>query len=130
MEKISFRKSLSGVECGICNHYGFQSFRKILLLIHPWIIWNIPPVLKIPHGIPHKRIVNFPFSAVQGIADYMTIGYACHCSPHGQMIRNQFKEYGLNVILDLSAKSNKHELVSAMQGHVIPFGEKVVIYSR
>jgi len=27
------------------------------------------------------------------------------------MIRNQFKEYGLNVILELSAKSNKHELV-------------------
>jgi hypothetical protein len=46
------------------------------------------------------------------------------------MIRNQFKEYGLNVILDLSAKSNKHELVSAMQGYVIPFGEKVVIYTR
>ncbi len=105
MEKISFRKSLSGVECGICHHYGFQSFRKILLLIHPWIIWNIPPVLKIPHGIPRKRIVTFPFSAVQGITDYGTIGYTGPCSPHGQMIRYQFKVYGLNVILDLISQS-------------------------
>lgn len=46
------------------------------------------------------------------------------------MIRYQFKAYGLDVMLDLKTGSNKHELVSAMKGHVIQFGETVAIYSR
>ena len=33
-------------------------------------------------------------------------------------------------MLDLTEGSNKHELVAAMRGRVIPFGETVVIYSR
>jgi phosphatidylethanolamine-binding protein (PEBP) family uncharacterized protein len=38
--------------------------------------------------------------------------------------------YGLDVLLDLTAGSNKHELEAAMKGHVIQFGETVAIYSR
>jgi phosphatidylethanolamine-binding protein (PEBP) family uncharacterized protein len=46
------------------------------------------------------------------------------------MIRYQFKAFGLDVMLDIKAGSNKHELVSAMKGHVIQFDETVAIYPR
>jgi phosphatidylethanolamine-binding protein (PEBP) family uncharacterized protein len=46
------------------------------------------------------------------------------------MIRYQFEVYGLDVILDLPAGSNKHEVLAAMKGHVIQSGETVAIYSR
>ncbi len=66
---------------------------------------------------------------MRGITDYGTIGYTGP-PPQGQMIRYQFKAFGLDVMLDIKAGSNKHELVSAMIGHVIQFGETVAIYSR
>ena len=43
------------------------------------------------------------------------------------MIRFQFKVYGLDVLLNLTAGSNKYELVAAMKGCVIQFGETVAI---
>jgi hypothetical protein len=46
------------------------------------------------------------------------------------MIRYQFKVYGLDAMLDLTPGSDKHELVAAMKGHVIQFGETVAISSR
>ena len=64
-----------------------------------------------------------------GITDYGTIGYTGPCSQQGQMIHYQFKVYWLDVLLDLTARSNKHELVAAMKGHVIQFSETVAIYS-
>ncbi len=35
-----------------------------------------------------------------------------------------------NKDVEMSAGSNKHELVSAMKGHVIRFGEAIAIYSQ
>ena len=81
-------------------------------------------------GFPREGIVTVPISKVQGITDYGTIGYTGHFPPHGQMIRYQFEVYGLDVILDLPAGSNKHEVSAAMKGHVIQSGETVAIYSR
>ena len=80
-------------------------------------------------GFPREGIITAPVSTVQGITDYGTIGYTGPCPSLGQMIRFQFKVYGLDVMLDLTAGSNKHELVAAMKGHVIQFGETVAICS-
>ncbi|HWS22795.1 MAG TPA: hypothetical protein VN227_09155 [Methanoregula sp.] len=79
--------------------------------------------------MPCEPIVTFPLSAVQGITDYGPIGYTGP-PPQGQIIRYQFKAFGLDVMLDIKAGSHKHELVSAMKGHVIHFGETVAICSR
>ena len=81
-------------------------------------------------GFPREGIVTVPISTVQGITDYGTLGYTGHFPPHGQMIRYQFEVYGLDVLLDVTPGSNKHELVAAMKGHVIQFGETVAICSR
>ncbi len=46
------------------------------------------------------------------------------------MIRYQFKVYGLDTMLALDPGSDKHQLISAMKGHVLQFGETVAICSR
>jgi hypothetical protein len=46
------------------------------------------------------------------------------------MIRYQFKVYGLDSMLDLEPGSDKRQLINAMKGHVIQFGETTAISSR
>jgi Raf kinase inhibitor-like YbhB/YbcL family protein len=108
----------------------FNPFEKSCCSFTPWIIWNLPALSLIPAGIPHGGVVTAPVSAMQGTTDYGIIGYTGPCPPRGQMIRYQFKVYGLDAMLDLAPGSSKHELVAAMKGHVIQFGETVAISSR
>jgi Raf kinase inhibitor-like YbhB/YbcL family protein len=108
----------------------FNPFEKSCCSFTPWIIWNIPPLQVIPDGIPREGIVTAPIPAVQGVTDYGTIGYTGPCPPPGQMIRYQFKVYGLDTMLALDPGSDKHQLISAMKGHVLQFGETVAICSR
>jgi hypothetical protein len=84
----------------------------------------------IPAGIPRQGIVTEPIAAVQGISDNGEIGYTGPCPPQGEMIRYHFKVYGLDTMLDLKFGSDKHQLVSAMKGHVVQFGDTVAICSR
>ena len=91
----------------------------------------VPSTASNPQTFSRREgIITAPVSTVQGITDYGTVGYSGPCPPLGQMIRYQFKVYWLDVMLDLTARSNKHELVAAMKGHVIQFSETVAIYSR
>ena len=84
----------------------------------------------IPPGIPPVGRVTSPISGVQGCTDYGTIGNTGPCPPSGQMIRYQFRVYELDAMLDLMEGSNKNELIEAMEGHVLQFGETVAICSR
>ena len=87
-----------------------------------------------PAGNPYRNSKGshciWPGTAVQGVTDYGTIGYTGPCPPHGQMIRYQFKVYGLDAMLDLKPGSDKHQLIGAMKGHVVQFGETVAICTR
>jgi hypothetical protein len=124
------RLTLKGLHAASVAVMVFNPFEKSCCSFTPWIIWNIPSLQVIPEGIPREGIVSVPISAVQGVTDYGTIGYTGPCPPHGQMIRYQFKVYGLDMMLDLDPGSDKHQLVNAMKGHVIQFGETVAICSR
>jgi len=129
-ENVSPRLILKGLNAASVAVMIFNPFEKSCCSYTPWIIWNLPPVTLIPAGIPRKGIVTEPIAAVQGITDTGDIGYTGPCPPIGQMIRYQFKVYGLDAMLDLRPGSDKHELVSAMKGHVVQFGETVAICSR
>ncbi|HUU75878.1 MAG TPA: YbhB/YbcL family Raf kinase inhibitor-like protein [Methanoregulaceae archaeon] len=96
----------------------------------PWIIWNIEPMEEIPPGIPKMRIVESPISAVQGRNDLGKIGYSGPCPPPGATHRYSFKIYGLDSMLDLKPGSSKADLVGAMRGHVLQFGDTVAMYTR
>lgn len=95
-----------------------------------WIIWNLLPTPLIPEGIPPQEIVTAPVTAVQGTNDYGTIGWRGPCPPPGETHRYHFKVYGLDAMLDLAPGAGKHDLIGAMQGHVLQFGDTVAMYSR
>jgi Raf kinase inhibitor-like YbhB/YbcL family protein len=129
-ENISPRLLLKGMNAASLAVMVFNPFNKSCCSYTPWIIWNLPAVSVIPAGIPRQGIVIDPIAAVQGVNDKGEIGYTGPCPPHGEMIRYHFKVYGLDRMLDLKSGSDKHELVSAMKGHVVQFGETVAICSR
>lgn len=108
----------------------YNPFEKSCCSFTTWLCWNLPPVPVIPPGIPRVAVTPVPVNAVQGTTDYQTVGYTGPCPPPGSIIRYQFKVYGLDAVLDLPGGSGKHELVSAMKGHVLQFGETVAICTR
>ncbi|MCC7565152.1 MAG: YbhB/YbcL family Raf kinase inhibitor-like protein [Methanomicrobiaceae archaeon] len=93
-----------------------------------WIIWNIEPRATIPEGIPKEGRVTHPLSALQGINDAGSIGYRGPCPRSGEMHRYLFKVYGLDAMLDLPPGAAKHQVIGAMKGHVLQFGDTIAIY--
>ncbi len=129
-ENHSPRLRLKGLHAVSVAVMVFNPFEKSCCSFTPWIIWNIPPFSAIPESIPRSGIVTAPIPAVQGMTDYGTIGYTGPCPPHGQMIRYQFRVYGLDIMLEIDPGSDKRQLINAMKGHVIQFGETTAICSR
>jgi len=95
-----------------------------------WIAWNVELVRMIPENIPKTPFVTFPLKAVQGINSFGKIGYNGPCPPRGQTHRYFFKFYGLAINLDLAAGATKDQLVRAMEGHIVQYGETYVTYRR
>jgi len=95
-----------------------------------WLIWNIPAseTVSIPEGIP-KTELNEPFNASQGKNDFGKIGYNGPCPPAGEH-RYFFKIYVLDTKINLEAGKTKTELLKAMEGHVIQYGELYGVYGR
>jgi Raf kinase inhibitor-like YbhB/YbcL family protein len=129
-ENSSPRIRLKGLSATSVAVMVFNPFEKSCCSFTPWICWNIPPLPVIPAGIPKEPVTTAPVVAVQGMTDYGTTGYTGPCPSPGQMIRYQFKVYGLDSMLDLAAGSDKHALVQAMKGHVLQFGETTAICTR
>lgn len=129
-ENISPRIRFKGLSATSVTVMVFNPFEKSCCSFTPWICWNLPPLPVIPAGIPKEPTTTAPVSAVQGITDYGTIGYTGPCPPPGEMIRYQFRVYGLDTMLDLAPGSDKHELIRAMKDHVLQYGETVAICSR
>ncbi|WOX54929.1 YbhB/YbcL family Raf kinase inhibitor-like protein [Methanoculleus palmolei] len=77
-----------------------------------------------------KGIVTAPVSAVQGTNDYGGIGWRGSCPPQGETHRCLFKVYGLDAMLDLAPGAGKHDLIDAMRGHVLGFGDTAAMSSR
>jgi hypothetical protein len=95
-----------------------------------WIAWNVELVKMIPEKIPKTPEVSFPIRAVQGKNSFGKIGYSGPCPPPGQTHRYFFKIYGLDTLLDLPGRATKEQLVRAMRGHIVQYGETFVTYGR
>jgi len=129
-ENLSPRIRLTGLKAVSVAVMLFNPFEKSCCSFTPWIAWNFPPLSDIPSGIPRGGTVTAPVTCVQGTNDYGALGYSGPCPLPGEMIRYQFKVYGLDSMLDLPPGSDKHELVASMKGHVLQFGETVAICFR
>ena len=95
-----------------------------------WSAWNVELVKMIPEKIPKTPEVSFPIRAVQGKNSFGKIGYSGPCPPPGQTHRYFFKIYGLDTLLDLPGRATKEQLVRAMRGHIVQYGETFVTYGR
>jgi Raf kinase inhibitor-like YbhB/YbcL family protein len=95
-----------------------------------WLAWNMDLVKTIPEDIPKGPVISSPVRAVQGKNSFGRIGYGGPCPPRGQTHRYDFKVYGLDAMLDLKPGATKDQLVKAMQGHVVQYGDTYVTYGR
>lgn len=95
-----------------------------------WIAWNLELVRRIPEKIPKTPVVSFPLKAIQGKNSFGKIGYNGPCPPHGQTHRYFFKVYGLDADLTLAAGAAKDQLIRAMEGHIVQYGETYITYGR
>jgi Raf kinase inhibitor-like YbhB/YbcL family protein len=95
-----------------------------------WIAWNIELVKFIPENIPKTPEISFPVKAVQGKNSFGKIGYWGPCPPRGQTHRYFFKVYGIDSMLTLFPGATRDQLVKAMEGHIVQYGETYVTYGR
>jgi Raf kinase inhibitor-like YbhB/YbcL family protein len=95
-----------------------------------WLMWNVEAVSIIPEKIPKEATVSFPIAAVQGTNGFGKIGYNGPCPKPGEAHRYDVKVYGLDTKIDLSPGATKKELIGAMEGHVIQYGEIAFVYAR
>ena len=85
-----------------------------------WIVWNINPV---------TRIEEQSNPGTSGNNSAGKSGYHPPCPPAGSH-RYYFYVFALDATLDLLAGTNKQELKSAMEGHVMAKGSLMGHYKR
>jgi len=127
---LSPQIEIKGLDAASVAIIAVNPFIKNCCSFCPWVIWNIEPRSLIPAGIPRVPIVASPIPALQGTNGYGGIGYSGPCPPPGETHRYFFKVYGLDTMLECPPGANDHELVRAMRGHVVQFGETFAMYSR
>lgn len=83
-----------------------------------WIVWNIPPVHKI-----HEN----EMPGDQGLNDFGRNSYSGPCPSSGTG-HYSFKVYALDDLIELPEGSQRHELETAMSGHILAYGEITGLY--
>jgi Raf kinase inhibitor-like YbhB/YbcL family protein len=121
------RVQLQGLKAASVAVWVLNPFIRTCCSFTPWLIWNLPPLEIIPGNIPKTPLVTQPVSCIQGINGYGVTGYTGPCPQPGESHRYQFRVYGLDEMLFISPGSTSHELVAAMRGHVLQYGETVAI---
>ncbi|RPJ79902.1 MAG: YbhB/YbcL family Raf kinase inhibitor-like protein [Deltaproteobacteria bacterium] len=97
-------------------------------LVH-WVVYNIAPeTTSIPKAfLNHGLSEN---SATLGMTSYRKLQYGGPCPPFG-IHRYYFKVYALDNKLDLQPrKATKKNILKAMDGHILAYGEVMGTYKR
>lgn len=124
------RIHLKGLQATSVAIWVVNPFIRSCCSFTPWLLWNIPPVEIIPGNIPKIPEVTQPIPCYQGTNDHGIFGYTGPCPPHGETHRYLFRVYGLDTMLGIQPGCKSHELVAAMRGHVLQYGETVGICTR
>jgi len=83
-----------------------------------WLLFNIPTdTTELPEGIFDRE--TLPNGAIQGKNSWGKVGYNGPNPPKGSDHRYIFKLYALDIALPLTPKATKHEVETAMGGHII-----------
>jgi Raf kinase inhibitor-like YbhB/YbcL family protein len=93
-----------------------------------WVFYNLPSSLSsLSDNTPKTGAL--PNGAAQGLNSSGQIGYQGPCPPSGKH-RYFFKLYALDAALSLEGRSTKDELLKAMEGHILAFGQIMGTYQR
>ena len=94
-----------------------------------WAMWNMPSTLRaLPEGV--SKTAHLPDGSVQGLNDFHKPGYNGPCPPPGKAHRYYFKVFALDTSLDLKPTAGKHQLETAMKGHILAQAEWMGRYRR
>ncbi len=88
-----------------------------------WLVWNIDPKTT---TIEEDSV---PAGATEGANSASTAKYTPPCPPSG-VHHYQFKLYALDTKLNLPSTTNKAELLTAMQSHIVNEIMMVGLYNR
>lgn len=88
-----------------------------------WLVWNIAP------NTTEIRENVVPIGAVQGQTDFGKREWGGPCPPSGRH-RYYFKLYALDTQLELSTSSQKVQLLSSMEGHIVDEASFMGTYQR
>ena len=94
-----------------------------------WVLFNLPPDLTQLEASVAKQ-ARLPNGAIQGLTDYGRAGYDGPWPPPGKPHRYFFKVYALDTKLDLTEKARKHDMLNAMQGHILAQGQLQGTFQR
>lgn len=88
-----------------------------------WVLFNIPADVW-----TLSESTETPVGAVSGQNDWDQPGYRGPCPPSGTH-HYFFKLYALDTVLNLNSDANRHDVLNAMQNHVLETSELMGIYT-
>jgi len=94
-----------------------------------WVLFNIPDDQR---AVPENVLAEDQLSdgSLHGSNSWRRSDYGGPCPPSGSTHRYIFKLYALDTQLELEAGATKQQVLDAMDGHVLAYGELVGTYSR
>lgn len=69
-------------------------------------------------------------AGVQGLNDFDSVGWNGPCPPPGKPHHYHFRVYALDATLPLAKGATRHQVLTAMKGHVLAEGDLVGTYGR
>jgi Raf kinase inhibitor-like YbhB/YbcL family protein len=94
-----------------------------------WVIFDLPPDARhLPEGVP--RTERPPRGGVQGRNDFGNVGYDGPCPPPGQTHHYRFRLYALDEPVAAEPRTTRHELLAAIEGHVVTRVDLIGTYRR
>jgi len=97
-----------------------------------WVMYGIPPsVSALRAAVEASPRPSVPGGAVQGINSFRKVGYGGPMPPSGHGAHHyHFKVYALDAPLELEPRLSKAEVLEAIEGHILAWGELVGTYER
>jgi Raf kinase inhibitor-like YbhB/YbcL family protein len=94
-----------------------------------WLLFNLPANSReLSEAIPpHNELVN---GALQGKNGSGNIGYGGPCPPSGPAHHYRFTIYALDQAIDLTAGASRIQVIDAITGHILAWGQITGMYQR
>lgn len=115
---------------------GTQSFALIMddpdalggVFTH-WLLFNQPSDSReLPEAVPTQNELSN--GALQGKNGFGVIGYTGPCPPSGPAHHYRFTIYALDQALDLMAGASRKQVIDAITGHILAWGQLIGMYQR